>query len=269
MLGEQSGDQRGLAQWFDDLLFRIEMWRPTRPQAAIVLFSALLLVALSIGWSYGTRTDDGPVEDRIPQANTIDRIADAHSKDDDGEVSQDGAPVVDGPGEPASTSAALTDEPVEPPVDEVFLVIHVTGEVTRPGLVSVDPGGRVHDAVVAAGGATTGADLHRLNLAAPVEDGMQIRVPAVGDEETGPLVVTPVSSSGEASGQQVTSPGPVNLNTATAELLDTLPGVGPTTASAILTWREQNGGFHSLEDLLAVPGIGRAKLAAIQDLVTL
>lgn len=271
---EQGGDQRGLAQWFDDLLFRMEMWRPTRPQAAAAALAGLGLAALGLGWSYGIRTDDGPVEDRIPHA-TIDRLVDDRSdldSSDGGGGPQPDTAEVDGLGGDGPVTLAVADQPEqsdEPSGDEVILVIHVTGEVLRPGLVTVDSGARVNDVVMAAGGPTTTADLHRLNLAAPVADGMQVRVPAVGDEETGPLVVMPAQNADVLSGEQTIPPGPVNLNTATAELLDTLPGVGPATASAILTWREENGGFHALEDLLAVPGIGRAKLAALRELVTL
>jgi competence protein ComEA len=155
---------------------------------------------------------------------------------------------------------------------EVSLVVHVIGAVARPGLVSVPAGSRVADVVTAAGGSTAEAAVDRLNLAAPVSDGMQVRVPTIDDDSEVPLMTAapPPATSGSdpgAPGAGVES-GPVNLNTASTEQLDTLPGIGPATAAAIIRWREDNGGFHLLEDLLAVPGIGPAKMAAIRDLVT-
>jgi competence protein ComEA len=137
------------------------------------------------------------------------------------------------------------------------LVVHAAGAVARPGVYRVPPGARVIDVVDAAGGPASDADINRLNLAALVTDGSQIYVPRVGE-----AAPTPV---GDAAS---TPSGPVNLNTATLEQLDALPGVGPATAKAIIAERERRGGFRSVDDLLDVRGIGPAKLDALRDLVT-
>jgi competence protein ComEA len=142
------------------------------------------------------------------------------------------------------------------------LVVDVVGAVARPGIVRVAAGARVVDAIDAAGGARSNADLEQLNLAAPVADGTRIAVPVVG-EAAAPSATTPTGSAPAS-----TSSGPVNLNTATAEQLEALPGVGPATAQAIVSDRAAHGSFGSVDDLDRVRGIGAAKLAQLRDLVT-
>lgn len=154
---------------------------------------------------------------------------------------------------PPSTSA--------PPPEHV--VAHAAGAVARPGVYRLDAGARVADLVDAAGGLTPEADPDRVNLAAPVVDGAQVYVPAVGEQ---PPPVAP--AAGDTATTTAAPVGPVNLNTATAAELDTLPGVGPATAAAILEWRVANGGFTSVDQLLDVRGIGEAKLAELRPLVT-
>jgi competence protein ComEA len=148
------------------------------------------------------------------------------------------------------------------PVPPAELYVHVFGAVTAPGLYRLAEGARVVDAVAAAGGMTADADAAGVNLARPVADGEQLRVPAVGE--------APPPPAPEAGG--AVGPGAagalVDLNTADAATLDTLPRVGPTTAQRIIAWREENGAFTSVEDLLAVPGIGEKMLATLRELVT-
>jgi competence protein ComEA len=144
----------------------------------------------------------------------------------------------------------VTGEPVA-----AVIYVHILGQVERPGLYELPDGARAVDAVAAAGGFTAQADAAGLNLARFVSDGEQIVVPAIGE--------TPVGGAPGIAGD-----GRVNLNTADAAALDTLPGIGPATAAKILAWREQHGRFESIEDLLDVGGIGEAKLDAIRDLVT-
>jgi competence protein ComEA len=133
--------------------------------------------------------------------------------------------------------------------------------VIRPGVYDVAPGARVHVAIEAAGGAAAGSDVSALNLAAPLTDGERVYVPLVGEAvPPAPAVAAPVLGT--------TPVGPVDLNRATAAELDALPGIGPATAQAIVTHREENGPFASIDDLEAVRGIGPAKLEAIRALVT-
>jgi competence protein ComEA len=142
------------------------------------------------------------------------------------------------------------------------VVVDVVGAVRRPGLYRLAQGARIADAVERAGGATRRADVALINLAAPLADGEQIVVPRRGDGAT----TGAASSSGAAGGAGV-STGPVHLNTATLEQLDSLPGVGPVTAQKILDYRLEHGAFSSVDELDAVPGIGPARLDELSELV--
>jgi competence protein ComEA len=145
------------------------------------------------------------------------------------------------------------------PSDEV--AVHVAGRVRRPGLVHLPAGSRVHDAIRAAGGATSGADLNAVNLARKLTDGEQIRVPAPGDPAPPPdAATTPGSLGGTPS-------APLDLNTATPEQLDTLPGVGEVTANRIVAYRSAHP-FTTVDELLEVPGIGQRRFEQLKDLVT-
>ena len=136
------------------------------------------------------------------------------------------------------------------------MVVHVAGAVRRPGVYRVRAGARVADAVERAGGALRRADLTQVNLAQRLEDGRQVIVPLrVAGAPAGTVAGT-------------TPAGPLNLNTATLEQLDTLDGIGPATAQAILTYREQHGGFSSVEEIDQVPGIGEVTLASLREAVT-
>jgi|tagenome__1003787_1003787.scaffolds.fasta_scaffold20933768_1 competence protein ComEA len=141
------------------------------------------------------------------------------------------------------------------------VVVHVAGAVRNAGVYRLRAGSRVNDALARAGGATPRADLSQVNLAAKVEDGRQVLVPRRA--ATAPGAPTPPTGT-TAPGQPAV---PVSLNTATLEQLDTLPGVGPATAQKILDYREQHGGFGSVDELGEVPGIGDVRLAALRDLV--
>jgi competence protein ComEA len=129
------------------------------------------------------------------------------------------------------------------------VVVHVAGAVRRPGLVRVPEGARVATAVRRAGGAAAKADLNALNLAARVEDGQQVVVPATGPTAAG-------GGSGEAK---------VSLGSATVEDLDGVDGIGPTLAERIVEQRTKSGGFGSLGDLSEVDGIGEKRLQALRE----
>jgi competence protein ComEA len=142
-------------------------------------------------------------------------------------------------------------------------LVHVVGAVRRAGVYRVAAGKRIQDAIRLAGGATARADLQAINLAAKVADGQQVVVPRRGAAAAG------AAGSGAASAASGgPAQAPVNLNTATAEQLDTLDGVGPSTAQKILAFRQQHGGFSSVADLTQIPGIGPKKLAALKPQVT-
>ena len=138
------------------------------------------------------------------------------------------------------------------------VIVHVAGAVRDPGVYRMRPGARVDDAVGRAGGATNRADLSQVNLAAKVEDGRQVLVPER------PRAAAPGSTAATAP----THPEvPLNLNTATLEQLDELDGIGPTTAQSIIDYREEHGGFGSVEELGQVPGIGDVRLASLREQV--
>ena len=140
-------------------------------------------------------------------------------------------------------------------------VVHVAGEVRHPGVYRLGPGTRVQEAVRRAGGPTRRADLNAINLAAKVEDGRQVIVPRRGP------VAAP--SGGAPAGAPGAGPAvPVNLNTATPDELGTLDGVGPATAAKILAYRQEHGGFGSVDELDQVPGIGEKRLTALRPHVT-
>lgn len=141
------------------------------------------------------------------------------------------------------------------------IVVHVAGSVRAPGVYELAAGARVVDAVDAAGGLAVGADADVINLAALLSDGQRIYVPRVGEEPS------PELSQGGPQDTSV-SAGPIDVNTATAAQLETLPGIGPSTAAAIIAYRDLHGPFASVDDLAEVSGIGDSKLAAIRGLVT-
>jgi competence protein ComEA len=144
------------------------------------------------------------------------------------------------------------------PAAAKLLVIDVAGAVRRPGLYRLRSGSRIDDAIAAAGGATAKAQLDAVNLAAPVADGEQVVVPGPG--ATGAGAASPPAAGSSPS-------APLDLNTATAEQLDSLPGIGPVTAQKIIDYRQQHGVFHSVAELEGVPGIGDGRLAQLKGLV--
>jgi competence protein ComEA len=157
--------------------------------------------------------------------------------------------------EPAAAPLNLRAEPA--PARR--LVVHVVGQVFKPGLYSLPEGSRVDDAISRAGGPKPSAALVAVNLAAPVADGQQIVVPS---KREAAQALAGGSVAGAAGGR-------VHLNSATLDQLDELPGIGPVTAQKILDYRTEHGAFGSVEELDAVPGIGPATLAELRDLVDL
>ena len=152
------------------------------------------------------------------------------------------------------------------------VVVHVTGAVSRPGVVTLPPGSRVTDAINAVGGASTDADTEQLNLARVLTDGEQIWVPRIGE-----VLPDPAPQPGGAATPSVgTAPGKtnggasgtVNINTASASELEKLPGIGPALAQRIVEYRDSHGPFASVDSLTDVPGIGKAKLEGLREQAT-
>lgn len=165
-----------------------------------------------------------------------------------------GGPLADGAvgqGPDADGSAG------EPPI-----FVHVLGSVAVPGLYELRDGARVVDAIAAAGGYTAAADQTRLNLARLVDDGEQLYAPAVGETPPQPPAGTAAAASGGASSTLI------DLNTADAGALEQLPRVGPETAKKIIAYRDEQGPFTSVDQLLEVPGIGQKTLDGLRDAAT-
>jgi competence protein ComEA len=165
---------------------------------------------------------------------------------------------------PAPGTGPATSLPATPPAT---VTVHVAGQVRSPGVYALPAGARVTDAVVAAGGAAAEADVDQLNLAARVADGDRIYVPRTGEAAPSPVAGGGPAAPGSAP-KGGTAAGPIDLNTATAEQLDALPGIGPVLAQHILDWRTAHGGFRSVDQLRDVSGIGDATFADLAPLVT-
>jgi competence protein ComEA len=164
---------------------------------------------------------------------------------------------------PVNPTSVATVPPTSAPVT---VTVHIAGAVARPGVYRLEVGSRVDDAVLAAGGATLDADLDNVNLAAPLSDGSHVRIPRIGDQHSS--VVQPSGGDGAAGGSPDRPAGPLDLNAATLDELDDLPGIGPATAEAIIATRSARGGFRSVDDLDEVPGIGPTRLERLRPLVT-
>jgi competence protein ComEA len=161
--------------------------------------------------------------------------------------------AVNRPEPPTGEFSVSADETVNE-VSQQYLYVHVVGEVESPGMYQLPIGARLVDAVFAAGGLTEEADNSSVNLARELTDGEQI-------------IVFSTSQEGQAAG--TTASGLVSLNRAGDKELEELPGIGPALAGRIIAWREANGGFKSVQDLLKVSGIGESLLSGVIDLVTL
>jgi competence protein ComEA len=154
---------------------------------------------------------------------------------------------------------AASGHQTAPRAHEVAVFVHILGAVAKPGLYELHDGDRAVDAIAAAGGFTAKADQQQLNLARFISDGEQLYVPEKGEA---PVASSRGNALGAANGAKV------NLNTADESTLETLPRVGPAMAARIIAWREANGRFSSVEDLMNVTGIGEKTFADLKDLVT-
>lgn len=161
-------------------------------------------------------------------------------------------------GDDTAAEGAGADRDAPPPA----IVVHVAGAVARPGVYRLPAGARLAEAIDAAGGPLADADPDAVNLAAKLSDGERIYLPRRGES------VPPLPATGSGDDGAGGRPPLLDLNTATADQLEDLPGVGPSTASAILDYRKEHGRFRSVDELLEVRGIGPSKFAALRSKVT-
>ena len=252
---------------------------PTR-RAVVALLVILAVVAGAIGLRYVlTRPGDPEVldgttgggtsapTDAVAGGSEAEEGAEANGRGAEGTGEEDaGADSGAGEGE---TARGATEAPAEP----AEVVVHVAGAVAAPGVVVLDGGARVADALAAAGGADAEADLSAINLARVVIDGEQVYVPARGEAPQAAVpeppqqgaAPSPDGGAGPGGGQQ--AGGPVDINSADAETLQQLPGIGPALAQRIIAHREEVGPFGSVDELDDVSGIGPVLMGELRDLV--
>lgn len=232
---------------------------PTRVVAVV----GALVVAAVVGWRL-LAPPAPPPEMRLPFASEVDG-ATGPSGSAAGAGTPGAASVEDGDAAVAAGAGSAVTAPGAGPAGGV--TVHVVGAVAAPGVQRLPAGARVVDAVDAAGGSTPDADLGRINLAAALADGQQVYVLRLG-EPAPPLPVAGAADATAGATGTAGAGGLIDVNTASAALLDELPGVGPTTAEAIVAHRSEHGPFLAVDDLLDVRGIGEAKLEQLRDLVT-
>lgn len=144
------------------------------------------------------------------------------------------------------------------------IILHITGEVKSPGIIEIDEGSRLNDAIEAAGGLTENADTNKINLAYVVQDGQKINIPNVNSVDTGNYITENIGENIVIEDTNMNT-NIVNINTATQTELETLTGIGPSTALKIIKYREENGKFKNIEEIKNVSGIGDSKFEAIKD----
>jgi competence protein ComEA len=234
----------------------------------------------TIGMTAATASPTGVPASQVASASGVASESGAGSASGPGSAS--GAAAVSGaasargdsPGQEAAGTNGGTTSAGSPSGSTRSLFVHVSGAVVKPGLVEVADGARVFDAVAKAGGVTPEAREGGVNLARFVVDGEQILVPRADDPASaGTAATASAAGGGSSSGGAVPGPsgsaGKVNLNTATAAELETLPRVGPSMSAKILAWRAENGAFSAIEDLNDVDGVGDKTFESLKDLVTL
>ena len=169
------------------------------------------------------------------------------------------------------TNEVNTDIENSTETEEDMVIVHVTGAVKNPGIVKLKEGSRIEDAIKAAGGLTENADISDVNLAYILEDGIKLRIPSISDEEISQSDILTENNGENIIEENNTSStstnNSININKATETELDTLPGIGPSLASKIIEYREQNGKFSSIEDIKNVSGIGESKYESIKDFI--
>lgn len=220
-------------------------------RTVLALAAVVVVVALGVAvWLLGHRPDAVPVSARVPSVAGSE-LAPSGS-----------APAVRSSSSAASFSAAAAASSSS----AALVVVDVAGKVRRPGVYRLPAGSRVDDAIRAAGGALRGVDLGALNLAAVLVDGQQVAVGRPAAAGPGPVATGGAPAPGAPSGGSAGAP--VNLNSATLEQLEGLPGIGPALGQRILDYRTEHGSFASVDDLNDVSGIGDVTFERLKPLVT-
>lgn len=204
----------------------------TRVAAVVVLFLLAVAIGAAGVWEYNARTGSPPVmiETAVPTVTA----------------------------QVATVVVVATEAPMQ---------VYVNGAVARPDVYTLPQGSRIKQAILAAGGFTAEADTVLLNLAQPVYDGMYIYVTALGSTPP-PIPAPAVAESGSRSQTIEIGAALIDINTASQLELESLPGIGPSTAQKILTYRQEHGPFAQIEAILEVPGIGEVKFQQIRDLIS-
>lgn len=157
-------------------------------------------------------------------------------------------------------------EPTNEVKEKNKIVLHITGEVNKPGIIEIDEGSRLADAIEAAGGLTPNANINKINLAYVVQDGQKINIPDVNTVDTSNYITENIGENIIMEDSKTnTNTNLVNINTATQTELESLTGIGPSTALKIIKYREENGKFKTIEDIKNVSGIGDSKFESIKD----
>ena len=247
---------------------RLRLKLQGRPLKAFLLLLAVatgLVLARFAGIGGGA-----PQADAAPAGHTVSESQSAQP--------QEPQEAQEGPGSASEGSAAAQAQGVAASAGTgagaaagSSVVAYISGAVAAPGVYSGPAGMRINDLVTLAGGLGEQADAARINLAAAVADGEHIHVPALGEEMPAPAAPNAsggASADAQGGAQASAGGGLVNVNAASVQELQSLPGIGPALAGAIVTWREENGRFSAIEDLLEVSGIGDAKFAQLRDKVS-
>ncbi|MEM7340834.1 MAG: helix-hairpin-helix domain-containing protein [Actinomycetota bacterium] len=239
-----------LADRFDGVITRLDELRERPP--VVVAAVVLAVVVLAAGWWWRQRPVE-TVEATIPLATA--------ATTSDGTQASNGAVAPEAGATEASGAAAA-----ETSTTAAHVIVHVAGAVVEPGVVRLDATDRIEDAVAAAGGARPDGDPHQLNLAAPVVDGMRVVVPPLGEAAPHPTGLAPAVGAA-ATVDDAAAPTVVDLNRASVAELESLPGIGPALAAAIIERRTVVGPFAAVEELVTVSGIGPATLARLDGRV--
>ena len=156
----------------------------------------------------------------------------------------------------------------ETPTVTTTIKVHKAGSVVTEGIVELEEGARIADAIQSAGGTTADANMQNINLAYKLQDGQKIYIPNVNEDETAIIENGGIVENTEVSGGTANSSGKININTATQTELELITGIGPSTATKIIEYRTENGKFQTIEDIKNVPGIGDSKYESMKEQIT-